>query len=120
MKIIDLIHYISENMPVYPETGPKFARQFYEVNGFKEMLITMINTPHAYGCSAHYLRTELHLTNFKSPSLLARHGCIVVAGGQRFHALYRQAKESVLTRPNLSFSHRWPCAWNRKYFEYPH
>ena len=43
MKIIDLTHVISEDMPVYPGTeGPKLApANSYEVDGFKETLMTM-------------------------------------------------------------------------------
>ncbi len=43
MKIIDLTHTISENMPVYPGTErPKLAQaNTYEKDGFKETLMTM-------------------------------------------------------------------------------
>ncbi|MDF2946456.1 MAG: hydrolase [Bacillales bacterium] len=43
MKIIDLTHTISENMPVYPGTeGPKLrVSNTYEQHGFKETLLTM-------------------------------------------------------------------------------
>lgn len=43
MKIIDLTHIISEDMPVYPGTeGPKLQpANTYEVDGFKETLMTM-------------------------------------------------------------------------------
>ncbi len=43
MKVIDLTHTISEDMPVYPGTeGPKLQpANSYEVDGFKETLITM-------------------------------------------------------------------------------
>ena len=43
MKIIDLTHYISEDMPVYPGTDrPKLQEaNTYEKDGFKETLMTM-------------------------------------------------------------------------------
>lgn len=43
MKIIDLTHFISEDMPVYPGTeGPRFVpANSYETDGFKETLMTM-------------------------------------------------------------------------------
>lgn len=43
MKIIDLTHTISPDMPVYPGTeGPKFqSANTYEKDGFKETLLTM-------------------------------------------------------------------------------
>ena len=43
MKIIDLTHYISEDMPVYPGTDtPKLIEaNTYEKDGFKETLMTM-------------------------------------------------------------------------------
>lgn len=43
MKVIDLTHFISEDMPVYPGTeGPKLGpANSYEVDGFKETLMTM-------------------------------------------------------------------------------
>lgn len=43
MKIIDLTHFISEDMPVYPGTlGPKFhPGSTYEKDGFKETVLTM-------------------------------------------------------------------------------
>lgn len=43
MKVIDLTHFISEDMPVYPGTeGPKLSpANTYEKDGFKETLMTM-------------------------------------------------------------------------------
>lgn len=43
MRIIDLTHFISEDMPVYPGTlGPEFLPgSTYEKDGFKETVITM-------------------------------------------------------------------------------
>ena len=43
MRVIDLTHLISEDMPVYPGTeGPRLEpANSYEVDGFKETLITM-------------------------------------------------------------------------------
>lgn len=43
MKIIDLTHTISENMPVYPGTESPLLRQAntYEKDGFKETLLSM-------------------------------------------------------------------------------
>lgn len=45
MKIIDLTHTISENMPVYPGTErPKLeVANTYEESGFKETLLTMFS-----------------------------------------------------------------------------
>ena len=43
MRVIDLTHVICETMPVYPGTEPpKFTpANSYEVDGFKETLISM-------------------------------------------------------------------------------
>ena len=43
MKIIDLTHFISEDMPVYPGTEQPKLKQAntYEKDGFKETLMTM-------------------------------------------------------------------------------
>ena len=43
MKVIDLTHTISEDMPVYPGTEPPKLQQAntYEVDGFKETLMSM-------------------------------------------------------------------------------
>ena len=43
MKIIDLTHTISEDMPVYPGTEPPVLKQAntYERDGFKETLLSM-------------------------------------------------------------------------------
>ena len=43
MKIIDLTHTISEDMPVYPGTEPPILRQAntYEKDGFKETLLSI-------------------------------------------------------------------------------
>ena len=43
MRVIDLTHFISEDMPVYPGTeGPKLEpANTYEKDGFKETLMTM-------------------------------------------------------------------------------
>jgi len=43
MKVIDLTHFISEDMPVYPGTeGPKLSpANTYEKDGFKETLMSM-------------------------------------------------------------------------------
>lgn len=45
MKVIDLTHVISEDMPVFPGTEtPKLeAANSYEVDGFKETLLTMFS-----------------------------------------------------------------------------
>ena len=45
MKIVDLTHYISEDMPVYPGTEPPKLAQAntYEADGFKETLMTMFS-----------------------------------------------------------------------------
>lgn len=43
MKVIDLTHFISEDMPVYPGTEPPILApaNTYEKDGFKETLMTM-------------------------------------------------------------------------------
>lgn len=45
MRVIDLTHVISENMPVYPGTEPPKLKQAntYEKDGFKETLMTMFS-----------------------------------------------------------------------------
>ena len=45
MKLIDLTHTISEDMPVYPGTKPPEFRpaNSYEVDGFQETLLTMFS-----------------------------------------------------------------------------
>ena len=68
MKIVDLTHYISEDMPVYPGTEPPKLAQAntYEADGFKETLMTMFSLtgPHIWTLRLTCSATEQHWTNF--------------------------------------------------------
>lgn len=66
MKVVDLTHTISENMPVYPGTeGPKLEiANTYKKDGFKETLLTMFSHTGTHMDSPAHLfaeRTSLDL-----------------------------------------------------------
>lgn len=64
MRVIDLTHTISENMPVYPGTEPPVlaGANTYEKDGFKETKLTMYThtgthmDPPAHLCRLHDAR----------------------------------------------------------------
>lgn len=72
MKIIDLTHFISEDMPVYPGTEQPKLKQAntYEKDGFKETLMTMYShTGTHMDPPNHLLLTEQPLISFLLASL---------------------------------------------------
>ncbi|MBR0598834.1 cyclase family protein [Sinanaerobacter chloroacetimidivorans] len=89
MKVIDLTHFISEDMPVYPGTeGPKFKpANSYEVDGFKETLMTMYThtgthmDPPAHLFAGRTTLDQFPITQFVGKALVV--DCSDLKEGQR-------------------------------------
>lgn len=56
MKVIDLTHTISEDMPVFPgsETPKLTTKSTYEKDGFKETLLQMYSHVGTHGSTGSY------------------------------------------------------------------
>jgi kynurenine formamidase len=128
MKIIDLTHYISENMPVYPGTeGPKFApANSYEVNGFKEMLITMYtHTGTHMDAPAHLFADRTTLDKFQITQFIGKAlvvDCSDLREGQRITMRYIDRQRERADKAEFILFHTgWDRYWGtEKYFgEYP-
>lgn len=128
MKVIDLTHFISPDMPVYPGTeGPKFeTANTYEKDGFKETLMTMFSHTGTHMDSPAHLFKEnttleqFPVTQFVGTALVI--DCSYLEEGQCItmndinkHKQYADAAEFIL------FYTGWERYWGtEKYFgEYP-
>lgn len=79
MKVIDLTHTISENMPVYPGTErPKLeVKSTYDKDGFKETLLTMFSHTGTHMDSpAHLFLERTNLDSF-SPEQFVGKGLVI-------------------------------------------
>ena len=89
MKVIDLTHFISEDMPVYPGTeGPVLApANTYEKDGFKETLMTMYtHTGTHMDPPAHLFAGRTTLDRFPAEQFAGRAlviDCTSLADGER-------------------------------------
>ena len=89
MKVIDLTHLISEDMPVYPGTeGPKLSpANTYEKDGFKETLMTMYtHTGTHMDPPAHLFPGRTTLDQFPAAQFVGRAlviDCTDLQDGQR-------------------------------------
>lgn len=128
MKIIDLTHTISENMPVYPGTdGPKLeVANTYEKNGFKETLLTMFSHTGTHMDSpAHLFPQRTTLDSFKAEQFVGKAiiiDCSDLQAGQRISMKYIQAvKEKADKAEFILFCTGWDKHWGTSsYFgEYP-
>jgi kynurenine formamidase len=127
MKIIDLTHFISEDMLVYPGTeGPKFyPANSYEIDGFQETLLTMYShtgthmDPPAHLFSGRTTLDQFPITQFVGKALVI--DCSDLKEGQRITKRTLTGKKSVLKGLNFFFSYGWEQYWGtEKYFcDYP-
>ncbi len=128
MRIVDLTHYISEDMPVYPGTeGPKFVpANSYEVDGFKETLMTMYTHTGTHMDSPAHLfagRTTLDqfpITQFVGTALVIN--CSDLEEGQCITMDYiNKQKDKADKAEFLLFRSGWDRYWGtEKYFgDYP-
>lgn len=128
MKIIDLTHFISENMPVYPGTdGPKLVpANSYEVNGFKETLITMYThtgthmDPPAHLFAGRTTLDQFPVSQFVGKALVI--DCSDLNEGQRITMDYiNRQREKADNAEFILFYSGWEQYWGtEKYFgDYP-
>lgn len=128
MRIIDLTHVITEDMPVYPGTeGPKFApANSYEVDGFKETLITMYThtgthmDPPAHLFPEGATLDQLPITQFVGTALVI--DCSDLKEGQRISMEYiHRYKDKADKAEFLLFRSGWDQYWGTEdYFgDYP-
>lgn len=129
MKIIDLTHIISSNMPVYPGTDePKLElANTYEKNGFKETLLTMFShTGTHMDAPAHLFsdRTTLDLLpaeQFIGKALVV--DCSNLKEGQRITMKYIEAVEEKAKAAEFILFHTgWDKYWgtNSYFGDYPY
>jgi len=128
MKIIDLTHYISEDMPVYPGTiGPKFtAANTYDIDGFKETLMTMYThtgthmDPPAHLFSGRTTLDQFPIDQFVGTALVI--DCSDLREGQRITMDYiNRQREDADEAEFILFHTGWEQYWGtEKYFgDYP-
>ena len=128
MKVVDLTHFISEDMPVYPGTeGPKLSpANTYEKDGFKETLMTMYtHTGTHMDPPAHLFHGRTTLDQFPIEQFIGRAlviDCTDLADGQCVPLSYstrygRKAEDADF----LLFHFGWDKFWGTdKYFgNYP-
>ncbi|HYE81617.1 MAG TPA: cyclase family protein [Clostridia bacterium] len=129
MKVIDLTHTISENMPVYPGTeGPKLAvANTYEKHGFKETLLTMFSHTGTHMDSpAHLFPQRTTLDSFPVEQFIGKGlviDCSNLREGQRIDIGYIEAvKEKADQAEFILFRTGWDSRWGTSsYFgEYPY
>lgn len=129
MKVIDLTHFISEDMPVYPGTeGPKLSpANTYEKDGFKETLLTMYtHTGTHMDPPAHLFDGRTTLDQFPAEQFAGRAlviDCCDLADGQQVPLAYitrygQKAEEADF----LLFHFGWDKYWGTPaYFgDYPY
>lgn len=128
MKMIDLTHYISEDMSVYPGTqGPKLIpANSYEVDGFKETLLTMYShTGTHMDPPAHIFEGRTTLDQFPVSQFVGRAmviDCSDLIEGQRIKIDYiNRQKKKADEAEFLLFYTGWGQYWGtEKYFaDYP-
>jgi len=128
MKVIDLTHTISENMPVYPgtETPKLVTANTYEANGFKETLLTLFShTGTHMDAPSHIFEHRTTLDAFPVDQFIGKGlviDCSDVEEGQRItmehiHAVKEKANQAEF----LLFYTGWDKHWGtHTYFgDYP-
>jgi kynurenine formamidase len=128
LKIFDLTHFISEDMPVYPGTeGPRFTpANSYEADGFKETRMTMFThtgthmDPPAHLFSDGKTLDQFPVTQFVGSALVI--DCSDLTEGRRITMAHidRQRKKADEAE-FLLFRTGWDRYWGtEKYFgDYP-
>ena len=129
MKIIDLTHTISQNMPVYPGTeSPKLeVANTYEQHGFKETLLTMFShTGTHMDAPAHLFAHRTNLDIFPPEQFVGRGlviDCSDLQEGQRITMKYiDNVKEKANQAQFLLFHTGWDKQWgtNSYFGDYPY
>jgi kynurenine formamidase len=129
MKIIDLTHTISANMPVYPGTErPKLeVANTYEESGFKETLLTMFSHTGTHMDSpAHLFAKRTTLDSFKVEQFVGKGlviNCSDLQEGQRITMKYiEEVKEEADKAEFILFYTGWDKHWGTSsYFgDYPY
>ncbi|MFZ5643070.1 MAG: cyclase family protein [Bacillota bacterium] len=129
MKVIDLTHTISENMPVYPGTErPRLeVANTYEKNGFKETLLTMFSHTGTHMDSpAHLFAQRATLDSFAVEQFIGKGlvvDCSDLQEGQRITIRYIECvKEKADQAEFILFHTGWDNRWGTSsYFgEYPY
>jgi len=129
MRVIDLTHNISENMPVYPGTErPKLeVANTYEKNGFKETLLTMFSHTGTHMDSpAHLFANRTTLDSFPVEQFIGKGlviDCSDLQEGQRITMSYIECvKEKANQAQFILFYTGWDKRWGTSsYFgEYPY
>ncbi len=118
MKVIDLTHTISENMPVYPGTdGPKLeVASTYEKNGFKETLLTMFSHTGTHMDSpAHLFSQRTTLDSFSAEQFVGKGivvDCSNLKEDQKITMKYIEAvKEKADIAQYILFYTGWDKYW---------
>ncbi|EKQ56106.1 MULTISPECIES: cyclase family protein [unclassified Clostridium] len=129
MKIIDLTHTISENMPVYPGTEcPKLEiANTYEKDGFKETLLTMFShTGTHMDAPAHLFDQRATLDSLPVEQFVGKGlviDCSDLQDGQRITMEYiKRVKEKADKAEYILFYTGWDERWGTSaYFgNYPY
>jgi kynurenine formamidase len=129
MKVIDLTHTISENMPVYPGTeGPKLeVINTYKKNGFKETLLTMFShTGTHMDAPAHLFAKRTTLDSFSAEQFVGKGlviDCSDLQEGQEITMKYiNREKEKADQAQFILFYTGWDKHWGTSiYFgDYPY
>lgn len=129
MKVIDLTHTISEDMPVYPGTEkPKLeVANTHEKDGFKETLLTMFSHTGTHMDSPNHLFSErttldsLPINQFIGKALVIN--CSNLQEGERITIDYIEpVKEKADIAEFILFYTGWDKKWRtNSYFEnYPY
>jgi len=129
MKVIDLTHTISENMPVYPGTErPKLeVANTYEKDGFKETLLTMFShTGTHMDPPAHLFAQRTTLDSFPVEQFVGKGlviDCSDLQEGEKITMRYiERVKEKANQAQFILFRTGWDSRWGTSsYFgEYPY
>ncbi|MGE5677874.1 MAG: cyclase family protein [Pseudomonadota bacterium] len=129
MRVIDLTHTISENMPVYPGTeGPKLrTANTYDRDGFKETLLTMYShTGTHMDAPAHLFQQRTTLDAFPAGQFVGKAlviDCSDLLEGQRITmAFIDMVREKADLADFLLFRTGWDRYWGTdSYFgNYPY
>ncbi len=118
MKIIDLTHDITENMPVYPNSDkPKFKTIFtYEKDGFRETLLTLgSHTGTHIDAPAHIINGKLTLDEFDVSQFIGKAlviDCRSLKDGELITADYilkygEKLNQAEFLLFNLGWDKRW-------------
>ena len=128
MYVVDLTHFISPDMPVYPGTeGPRFSpANTYEKDGFQETLLTFYShTGTHMDPPAHLFAGRTTLDQFPVSQFVGT-ACVVdctdCQGGQTITLDHIRRQEHAQQAEFLLFHTGWDRFWgHQEYFgDYPH